>query len=114
GTRMKSAPEFAIPKVMRGFAGRSLIGHVLAATTPLAATPTVVVVGHLRDVLIEHLQRTAPAIDTVVQERQDGTGHAVRVALGAVDPDRPGIVVVAPGDTPLLEPASLADLVETH
>ena len=34
GTRMKSA---ALPKVLHGFAGRSLLGHALAATAALAA-----------------------------------------------------------------------------
>ena len=37
GTRMRSAPQHAIPKVMHGFAGRSMLGHVLAATDPLEA-----------------------------------------------------------------------------
>ncbi|MCW2648807.1 MAG: UDP-N-acetylglucosamine pyrophosphorylase, partial [Pseudonocardiales bacterium] len=42
---MKSATA----KVLHGFAGRSLLGHVLAAAAPLGATHTVVVVGHSRD-----------------------------------------------------------------
>ncbi len=43
-----------------------------------------------------------------VQESQDGTGHAVRVAWEALDPaERAGTVLVAYGDTPLLEGESL-------
>jgi bifunctional UDP-N-acetylglucosamine pyrophosphorylase/glucosamine-1-phosphate N-acetyltransferase len=117
GTRMRSAPQFAVPKVMRGFAGRSMIGHVLAATAPLDAAQTLVVVGHLRDVLIGHLKEIAPGVETVIQDEQLGTGHAVRIALTAVPAggDGPsGPIVVVPGDTPLLTPATLAALGEAH
>jgi bifunctional UDP-N-acetylglucosamine pyrophosphorylase / glucosamine-1-phosphate N-acetyltransferase len=117
GTRMRSAPPFAVPKVMRGFAGRSMIGHVLAATGPLVAAQTLVVVGHLRDTLIGHLKEIAPTVETVVQDEQLGTGHAVRIALTAVAPSAQapsGPIVVVPGDTPLLEPATLAALCAAH
>ena len=50
-----------------------------------------------------------------VQETQDGTGHAVRVAWEALDPaDRTGTVLVAYGDTPLLEGESLRAFAEDH
>ncbi|MEO6704077.1 MAG: hypothetical protein ABI140_09865, partial [Jatrophihabitantaceae bacterium] len=39
----------ALPKVLHGFAGRSLIGHVLAATSELTADTTAVVIGHRRE-----------------------------------------------------------------
>ena len=42
GKRMKSD----LPKVLHPLLGRSLVGHVLAATAALDATRTVVVVGH--------------------------------------------------------------------
>ena len=51
GTRMKSTR----PKVLHGFAGRSLLGHVLAACAPLDAEHTIVVVGHRRDDVQAHL-----------------------------------------------------------
>ena len=41
GTRMKSS----MPKVLHALGGRSMLGHVLAATAPLAARHTLVVVG---------------------------------------------------------------------
>jgi bifunctional UDP-N-acetylglucosamine pyrophosphorylase/glucosamine-1-phosphate N-acetyltransferase len=104
----------AIPKVLHGFAGRSLVGHVLAAAAPLAARQTVVVVGHGRDAVTEHLAGVAPAAEPVVQEEQNGTGHAVRVALAAVPEDAEGTVVVLPGDAPLLSGETLAALVAEH
>ena len=109
GTRMKSAR----PKVLHEACGRSMLAHVLAATAPLQAGRTLVVVGHARDEVTEHLAQVAPDARAVVQESQDGTGHAVRIALDAA-PDVDGTVVVLPGDTPLLTPDTLMALVEAH
>ena len=109
GTRMRSAT----PKVLHGFAGRSLVGHALAACTPLAADTTLVVVGAGREAVTAHLAQIAPDAVPVVQAEQRGTGHAVRVALDAVS-DRDGTVLVLPGDAPLLRPETLRQLVEEH
>ena len=111
GTRMRSA---ALPKVLHGFAGRSMLGHVLAAAGPLAADATVVVVGHRRDEVTAHLRTVAPDAVPVVQTEQRGTGHAVRQALDAVPVDATGTVVVVPGDAPLLTDSALASLVAEH
>jgi bifunctional UDP-N-acetylglucosamine pyrophosphorylase/glucosamine-1-phosphate N-acetyltransferase len=111
GTRMRSPNT---PKVLHGFAGRSLLGHVLAATAPLEAAHTVVVVGHQRDEVIDHLAEIAPSAVAVVQDEQHGTGHAVRVGLEAVPADATGTVVVVPGDAPLLTTLSLRALVAAN
>jgi bifunctional UDP-N-acetylglucosamine pyrophosphorylase / glucosamine-1-phosphate N-acetyltransferase len=111
GTRMKSA---ALPKVLHGFAGRSLLGHVLAAGEPLQSEHTVVVVGHRADEVRAHLDRIAPDAVAVLQAQQHGTGHAVRLALDAIPADASGTVVVVPGDAPLLTPAALDALVRAH
>jgi bifunctional UDP-N-acetylglucosamine pyrophosphorylase / glucosamine-1-phosphate N-acetyltransferase len=111
GTRMKSR---TLPKVLHGFAGRSLLGHVLAAAEPLGAAQTVVVIGHRRDQVAAHLEQIRPDARPVVQDQQLGTGHAVRLALDAVPGDAGGTVVVVPGDTPLLTPETLAALVGEH
>ena len=113
GSRMKSV---ALPKVLHSFAGRSLLGHALAATAGLAAERTAVVLGHRRDEVAAHLGEIAPAAVPVVQEQQNGTGHAVRMALEQLAADRPvtGTVLVLPGDAPLLSPAVLADLLDSH
>ncbi|MDQ2747954.1 MAG: NTP transferase domain-containing protein, partial [Actinomycetota bacterium] len=110
GTRMRSATA----KVLHGFAGRSLLGHVLAAAAPLGAQHTVVVVGHSRDQVSTHLAEIAPDARAVVQEQQHGTGHAVRVALDAVPAGAVGTVLVLPGDSPLLTPQTLAAILAVH
>lgn len=108
---MKSA---TLPKALHGFAGRTLLGHVLAAAAPLDAARTVVVIGHGRDAVREHLRDIGPDATPVVQDEQRGTGHAVRVALEAVPAHDAGTVVVVPGDAPLLTAATLRALVREH
>ncbi|MDI2126751.1 bifunctional UDP-N-acetylglucosamine diphosphorylase/glucosamine-1-phosphate N-acetyltransferase GlmU [Yinghuangia seranimata] len=114
GTRMKSATT---PKVLHTLAGRSLVGHVVEASRRLDPQELVVVVGHGRDQVTAHLSELDPAAVTVVQEQQNGTGHAVRVAVDALAEqgrEPSGTVVVVCGDTPLLTTATLAALVDTH
>jgi bifunctional UDP-N-acetylglucosamine pyrophosphorylase/glucosamine-1-phosphate N-acetyltransferase len=115
GTRMKSA---ALPKVLHGFAGRSMLGHVLAAVEPLAATRTAVVIGHRRAEVADHLAGIAPDAVPVVQAEQNGTGHAVRTALDELarlaDEPVTGTVLVLPGDTPGLLASTLSDLLAEH
>ncbi|MEU2385636.1 bifunctional UDP-N-acetylglucosamine diphosphorylase/glucosamine-1-phosphate N-acetyltransferase GlmU [Streptomyces sp. NPDC012461] len=110
GTRMKSAT----PKVLHDICGRSLVGHVLAASGELEPEHLVVVVGHAREQVTAHLAEVAPGVRTAVQAEQNGTGHAVRMGLeelgGAVD----GTVIVVCGDTPLLTGATLRELAATH
>ncbi len=110
GTRMRSRTT---PKVLHRLAGRSMLGHVLAATATLEPGRTLVVVGHAREAVSAHVAEVAPAALPVVQEQQNGTGHAVRVALEAVGPLE-GTVVVVPGDSPLLTADTLARLVTEH
>ena len=109
GTRMRSAT----PKVLHRFCGRTMLGHVTAASRELDAVRTLVVVGAARDQVIAHLSEAEPAAQPVVQDDPRGTGHAVRVALDAV-PDLDGTVVIVPGDAPLLSGDMLRKLVAAH
>lgn len=104
----------ATPKVLHEICGRSLVGHVLAASRELNPENLVVVVGHAREHVAAHLGVIDPAARTAVQEQQNGTGHAVRMALEELGGTVEGTVVVVCGDTPLLTGATLARLTETH
>ncbi len=111
GTRMKSKTM----KVLHPIAGRSMVGHVLDAVAALEPHRVVAVVGNQREQVGSHIQQLMPDAVLAVQESQEGTGHAVRVAWEALDPaDRTGTVLVAAGDTPLLEGGSLRAFVEEH
>ncbi|GAA2641146.1 bifunctional protein GlmU [Paractinoplanes durhamensis] len=109
GKRMKSAT----PKVLHELLGRTLVGHVLAAAGPAAAERTIVVVGHQADQVRAHLAEIAPEAVPVLQAEQNGTGHAVRIALDAA-PDATGTVLVLSGDAPLLRGETVAALIEAH
>lgn len=113
GKRMRSST----PKVLHAIAGRSLIGHVLEAASSLDPSHVVVVVGHGRDLVLAHLEEVAPWADTVVQDQQRGTGHAVRIALTALVSEHAltdGPVVVLSGDTPLLRGTTVQALLREH
>src|SRR3954451_13938883 len=102
-------------KVLHPLAGRSMIGHVLSAVQAVEPHRVVAVVGNQREQVGPHIQELLPEAVLAVQESQDGTGHAVRVAWEALDPaDRAGTVLVAYGDTPLLEGESLRAFAEDH
>jgi bifunctional UDP-N-acetylglucosamine pyrophosphorylase/glucosamine-1-phosphate N-acetyltransferase len=109
GTRMRSST----PKVLHTLSGRSLLGHVLAATSPLGAARTAVVVGAGRDAVEAHLAQISPAALPVEQKEQRGSGHAAAVALAAL-PDLEGPVLIVNGDSPLLRPATVQALVDDH
>lgn len=106
----------ATPKVLHEICGRSLVGHVVAAAGELDPERLVVVVGHARERVAAHLAEIAPAALTAVQEEQNGTGHAVRVALAELGGagELSGTVLVTCGDTPLLTAATLAELTRVH
>ncbi|WP_207782666.1 bifunctional UDP-N-acetylglucosamine diphosphorylase/glucosamine-1-phosphate N-acetyltransferase GlmU [Phytoactinopolyspora limicola] len=109
GTRMKSST----PKVLHELAGRTLIGHAVAAADALDPDHLMVVVGHGRDEVVAHLAEVAPRAAAAVQEQQLGTGHAVGCALEVLPP-LDGIVVVTYGDVPLLTGDTLEELIGQH
>ncbi len=109
GTRMKSKTM----KVLHPIGGRSMIGHVLHAVQAVEPTSVVAVVGHQREQVGPHITELVPSAVLAVQETQDGTGHAVRVAMEASGTTS-GTVIVAAGDTPLLEGESLRAFAEEH
>jgi bifunctional UDP-N-acetylglucosamine pyrophosphorylase/glucosamine-1-phosphate N-acetyltransferase len=110
GTRMRSAT----PKVLHPVGGRSLVGHALAAVEAVEPERVVVVIGHGRERVAEHLAKIAPDVVPVVQEHQNGTGHAVRVACAAVAVPDGATVLVVCGDTPLLGGQTLQRLLGEH
>jgi bifunctional UDP-N-acetylglucosamine pyrophosphorylase / glucosamine-1-phosphate N-acetyltransferase len=108
GTRFKSD----LAKVMHKVAGRTMLSHILGAMRPLGLGQVVVVVGHQADeVTAEAEAAGVDGLTTVVQHDQRGTGHATAQAIPVLDE---GIehVIVLPGDTPLVTPETLTELVD--
>jgi bifunctional UDP-N-acetylglucosamine pyrophosphorylase/glucosamine-1-phosphate N-acetyltransferase len=116
GTRMQSER----PKPLHHLCGRPMIMHVLEALTDLDVTRTVVVTGHGAERVTKKVQDQSPdALNVLFVEQpvQRGTGDAVIVGLTAFpddDLDDTSTVVVLPGDHPLLQPSTIAALVDAH
>lgn len=108
GTRMKSSQA----KVLHSVAGRSLLGHVLAAVAHLNPAQIRVVVGANRAGVEAHIAEIAPSATTIYQEKRGGTGHATQLALAGNTPR--GTVLVLAGDTPMLTGQSLAAFLDAH
>jgi len=106
GTRLKSS----LAKVLHRAGGRTLVEQIARSCEPLKARQTVVVVGH-------QPEQVAAAVEplgalTVLQQPQNGTGHALQVAKRALG--RAKFAVVLPGDAPLVRPETLKALVAAH
>ena len=110
GTRMKSKTM----KVLHPVCGKSMIGHVLSAVRAMEPRRIVAVIGTQREQVGPHIQELVPDVVLAVQETQDGTGHAVRVALESLPEPPTGTVVVVTGDTPLLRGETLREFAEHH
>ncbi len=102
GTRMKSA----LPKVLHPIAGRPMLGHVLATAEALAARRTVVVVAPGMDSVACSAKEGAKPASVAIQQKQLGTGDAVKAARAALK-GFTGDVLVLFGDTPLLRAETL-------
>ncbi|MCL4142835.1 UNVERIFIED_CONTAM: hypothetical protein GTU68_031159 [Idotea baltica] len=102
----------ALPKVLHEICGKPMIGWVIDQALSLSPAKIVIVIGHGGDEVREAALQSAGAdrIECVVQEPQNGTGHALQVAAQAIDPDA-GTVVVLYGDMPVLSPESLQELI---
>jgi bifunctional UDP-N-acetylglucosamine pyrophosphorylase/glucosamine-1-phosphate N-acetyltransferase len=108
GTRMKSS----LPKVLHRVAGTPMIEHVMAAAQSLQPRSITLVVGHMKELLRQGLEKY-PGLSYVTQEPQLGTGHALLQTAGVLEREN-GVVLLLSGDVPLLKGHTLAALVSKH
>lgn len=106
GTRMKSS----LPKVLHKICGRPILHYVLETVKAAGIEKIVVVVGHQGDLVAEALAGQA---GVVYQHPQLGTAHALLQA-GDVLAGFTGQILVVGGDTPLVTPATILQLLEVH
>lgn len=108
GSRMNSK----IPKVLHRIAGRSMLEHVITAAHNSQHKQMKgrihIVVGHDADQV--RSQFSHHNVNWVQQDKQLGTGHAVKQALSAIE--GADAVLVAYGDVPFITPSTLASLTE--
>lgn len=103
GTRMNSSR----PKVLHTIAGKSMLQHVIDAARVFDDARLHVVIGHGAEQIRSEIQDED--IHWVVQKQQLGTGHAVQQALPLLRSK--AIALILYGDVPLVNPATLKQLV---
>ncbi len=108
GTRMKSD----LPKVLHSLAGKSLIDRVLSCTQGLKPNRRLIIVGHHANLVEESLKKYRD-LDFVLQEPQNGTGHAIQQLRPQLKGFK-GELLVLNGDVPLLKEATLSSLLKFH
>src|SRR5580704_15758090 len=106
GTRLKSS----LAKVLHAAGGRPLIEHVVRTCVGVSPKKIVVVVGHQAE-RVEAVVEPFGA-ETVLQQPQNGTGHAILVSRHAIGNAK--YVVVLPGDAPLVRTATIRTLIQKH
>lgn len=110
GTRMFSS----LPKAVHRLGGKPLLAHVLETAASLDNSGIHAVIGHGAELVRQTFESPDfpfagnSGLNWVLQERQLGTGHAMRQAMPHVEAD---LVLVLYGDVPLVRPHTLRDLV---
>lgn len=102
GTRMNSD----LPKVLHKLAAAPMLHHALQAGASLGPEKVVVVTGHEAEAVARAARSYDETIETVLQEPQLGTAHAVAQAAPLLS-DAPGDAIVLYGDTPFIRPETL-------
>ena len=108
GTRMKSA----LPKVLQPLAGATLVERVLASAANLQPERRLLIVGHQAE-RVEQQLASIGGLEFVLQQPQNGTGHAVQQLIPALQGFE-GELLVLNGDVPLLRAETIDALVSQH
>lgn len=111
GKRMKSAR----PKVLHEVLGMPILSRVVRQCQALAPEKLHVVVGHQAELVRAFVEKSFDegTCLTHLQEPQLGTGHAVMQVATALD-DFNGHVIVTVGDAPVIQSATLKNLLLSH
>jgi bifunctional N-acetylglucosamine-1-phosphate-uridyltransferase/glucosamine-1-phosphate-acetyltransferase GlmU-like protein len=107
GTRMHSN----LAKVLHRAGGRPLVEYAVRACQALKPAQLLAVVGHQAQAVGAVVE--ALGAETVLQQPQRGTGHALQVARRKIRRSAQ-MAIVVPGDAPLLRPETLAALLDMH
>jgi len=106
GTRLKSS----LAKVLHPAGGRSLVEQVVVACAPLKPKKVIAIVGHQAEQVAAVVR--VHDVETVLQQPQNGTGHAMLVAKRLLGNAK--FAIVLPGDAPLVRPQTLKAMLATH
>lgn len=100
-----------LPKVLHRLAGKPLIHYVIDVAGKVGSLRTIVIVGYKRE-LVRH-ETSKLGVEWAVQEKQLGTGDAVRSSLPLIK-DYEGDILILSGDVPLLRAESIRAALKLH
>lgn len=106
GTRMYSD----LPKPLHRILGKPMISYIVSASESLSKNPPVIVIGHKKEQFIELLGKEYRYAE---QRELLGTGHAVSQTDSILSGES-DLVLVLPGDMPLVRPQTLKKLIDTQ
>jgi bifunctional UDP-N-acetylglucosamine pyrophosphorylase/glucosamine-1-phosphate N-acetyltransferase len=109
GTRMNSD----VPKVLHQIAAAPLLHHALSVAHSLEPSRIVVVTGHGGEAVATSALGYSEAVDTVLQDPQLGTAHAVAQAAPLLA-DAEGEAIVLYADTPLIREETLRAMLDAR
>lgn len=104
GKRMKSD----LPKVLHKLKNKHLVNHVIDNARIAGVNRMVLIVGHKHELVRESL--ADQGVEFALQEPQLGTGHAVQMAVPALE-GFSGDLLVLCGDMPLITPETIEKLI---
>lgn len=107
GTRMMSS----LPKVMHQILGRPMLWYLLNTFQDMVLDRTFIVAGYGRDKIEAEFSKYRNSF--IVQHEQLGTGHAVQISWTAIQESGVQWVIVANGDTPLVQAEHIQLLIDS-
>ena len=108
GTRMASS----MPKVLHKLSGKTLLQRVIDSCKELNPDKIFIIVGHKSEEVEDSISKNKN-IHFIVQNPQNGTGHAVQVLSSQVK-NHKGKLIVLNGDVPLIKAETLKKLIKFH
>lgn len=106
GVRMKSE----LPKVLHRLCGKEMINHVVDNVKGLGGVQIIAITGYKQDEVKAALDS---GVETVFQQKQLGTGHAVMQAMPIISKEARDVLVLC-ADMPLVSTGTLKRFVKCH
>lgn len=108
GTRMNST----LPKVLHQIGAKPMLQHVIETAQKLNPGRLIIVYGHGGDQIQARMNSIFTGLIWAYQDKQLGTGHALKCALPHLDAN--GITLVMYGDVPLIRLETLQKLLAKY
>lgn len=103
-----------LPKILHNVGNKPILQHVIEVALKLQPSKLIIVYGHKAERVKEKMDNTFVNNNFiwVLQDKQLGTGHALKCALPFLDND--GVTLVLYGDVPLITEESLTKMLDKY